>query len=371
MSGFAAIAAEDRTTATRLAGEPIFETLRWRGPDASTDWVGDRALLVHSQFRTTRQAARERQPIVSGDRYAVAGDVRLDDRESLCDALAVPADAAAEIPDIDLVVKAWRRWGRDCVQHLLGDFAFVVWDIEARRLFAARDHFGVRPLYYATSNRHIVVSNMIAAVRRHPAVSDDLDEQAVMDWLVFEYFERPDSTPFSDVRRLPGGHTLEWQAGTCTVRRYWEGPGAIPVRYKRDEEYVERYRELLDRAVADRVRSESVSVAMTGGLDSSSIAAAAVHALGTTAVHAGTIVYDNLIRDEERRFAGLVAGALGVRHTFLAADDRPIYDRLADTTLMPPEPVDDPFRAMLTDFYRGLAGESRVVDGPRRRHIPQ
>ena len=120
----------------------------------------------------------------SGARDAIAGlspnghvwtvmDGRLDDRDALVAALAA-ADGGADLrqlTDAAVLARAYDAWGDDCVTRLLGDFSFCLWDARNRRLLCARDHFGVKPLYYARVGSVLVISSVLRAVRRHPAIS--------------------------------------------------------------------------------------------------------------------------------------------------------------------------------------------------------
>ena len=366
MSGFGGFVAAPGSSLRRNGLDAMTAALAWRGLDATTEWTSGDAVFIHTQFNVNDTSAREDQPILIGDRFVVLGDVRLDRRHELVARLQA-AGSAAIVCDSDtrLVEQAWLIWRHDCVQHLSGDFSFLVWDRAKRRLFAARDPFGVRPFYYAGLASGLVVGNMLAAVRAHAGVPANLDDGAILDGLVFRHFQDAASTAFAAIRRLPGGHTLTWQGERTEIHQYWAGFPERAIRYRRDDEYVERYRELLTRAVADRLPTGGVAVAMTGGLDSSSLAASAVawrRSQGAAVdLEAHTIVYDHLIPDREREFAGAVANHLGIPIVFTAADDRRVYDRATDPAEQPPEPVDDPFRAMLTDFYRGVADRSRVL----------
>ncbi len=366
MSGFAGVVRDRGAPNGRDVHAAMAGALAGRGPDASGSWTSDSAVLLHALFRTTDESSREQQPVAAGERFHLIGDVRLDARADLISALAGDGRAVSpELPDIELVMHAWVVWRDDCLRHLRGDFSFVVWDERDRRLFGARDHFGVRPFYFAALADRLVFGNMLAAIRRHPDVADDLDDEAMVDRLVFGQFENPASTAFAAIRRLPGGHTLIWQAGCTEVRRYWPGVTERPIRFRRPVDYVDRYHELLTRSVSDRLRTARVAVAMTGGLDSSSIAAIAARHYDTRgipkAVHAHTIVYDRLMPDRERHFAGLVAQHIHVPIEFFTADDHALYARLDDPSLHGPEPEDDPFRAMLTAFYRGISARDRVL----------
>src|SRR4029079_14398296 len=105
----------------------------------------------------------------------IVADGRVDARRDLVRALGVETESAAlRAPDVELILRAYLHWGEACVEHLLGDFAFAIWDGRRQQLFCARDHMGVKAFYYARVGRWFVFSNTLDCVRRHPDVSDRL-----------------------------------------------------------------------------------------------------------------------------------------------------------------------------------------------------
>ena len=215
---------------------------------------------------------------------AVAADARIDDRDGLCDALGVPRPERPALTDAGLVRLAWLRWGRDCPNHLLGDYAFAVWDANERTLFCARDHAGVRPLYYALTRNGVVFASAVEAVLAMPEVSGELDEATVAAYLTGTSWNSTTRTFFKAVRKLPPGHALNVRgdppAGhTPRVERYWhpeETPTAPPAS---DDAYAEELVELMARSVADRLREGPVGTHLSGGLDSSSVTVLAAREL--------------------------------------------------------------------------------------------
>src|SRR5262249_38269091 len=149
----------------------------------------------------------------------------------------------------------------------------------------------------------------------HPAVSDKLNEQAIGDFLLFGLNQDPTSTTFADIHRLPQAHSLTISASGLRVQKYWS-PSVGSVSYKSKGDYVERFRDLLNEAVHDRLPTSTVGISMSGGLDSSSVAAIATQLRKTNAqplnIHAYCAVYDRVFADEERTFASLTADALGI-----------------------------------------------------------
>ena len=216
-----------------------------------------------------------------GAGLAVVADARLDDRGALCDALGVPRAERAGLDDRDLIARAWARWGRDCPNHLLGDYAFAVWDRRARILFCARDHIGARPFYYARTAHGFAFASAVEAVLAAPGVDDRLDEGAVATWLVRRNLLTNTRTFFEKVRKLPPGHALT-VAGAAPPRlhRYWRPERAPRVRRASDDAYAGELLDLYARAVRDRLRGpDPVGAHLSGGLDSSTLVVLAAREL--------------------------------------------------------------------------------------------
>ena len=213
----------------------------------------------------------------------VAADSRLDNREELCGALGIPRAERAGLADGDLILRAWRRWDRECPDHLLGDFAFAIWDAKQRVLVCARDHVGTRPLYYAVTPRRFVFTSAVEAVLAVPFVGDGLDEATVAAHLTRAALVTPTRTFFKAVRKLPPGHTLTVDAGSrciARLRRYWHPertPRAAPAT---DDAYGEQLLHLYSQAVKARLSgADPIGVHLSGGLDSSGIAVLAAREL--------------------------------------------------------------------------------------------
>ena len=246
-----------------------------------SQWVNDAVGLGCRSAAATSDGVTE-LPLRCG--VAVAADARLDDRDALCDALGVPRAERRTLADGDLIRLAWRRWGRDCPNHLLGDYAFAVWDANTRTLFCARDHAGARPLYYSLSPGRFVFASAVEAILAMPGVSDALDEATVAAYLTGTGWNSTTRTFFKEVRKLPPGHTLTIAGEPSShpppiIERYWR-PEHIPAaKPAADDEYAEAFLALYAQAVTARLRGGPVGVHLSGGLDSSSIAVLAARAL--------------------------------------------------------------------------------------------
>ena len=214
-------------------------------------------------------------------------DARIDDRGGLCDTLDVPLAQRAQIADVELILRAFAKWGADCPRHLLGDYAFCIWDSAKHTLFCARDHIGARPLYYAVANGRFVFASAVEAVLAAPGVPDALDETMVATHLG-SMMVSDTRTFFRAVCKLPPGHTLTVEAGrsgepagTPRLKRHWFPEHAPLSPPASDDAVREQCLELLQRSVRDRLRGVrgSVGAHVSGGLDSSSVAVLAAQEL--------------------------------------------------------------------------------------------
>jgi len=143
--------------------------MAYRGPNAQSVWADGAVGLGHTLLRTTDDAQNDGQPcrLDGGDVWIVA-DARLDGRRELVARLqrrGIPALDASRTPDVTLILHAYHAWGEECVRYLLGDFAFVVWDGPARRLFRARDPLGLKLFYYARVGASVLVGKRRGATR--------------------------------------------------------------------------------------------------------------------------------------------------------------------------------------------------------------
>lgn len=295
---------------------------------------------------------------LDGDAWITA-DARLDAREDLRSGLrARDACCLSAASDAQLLLRAYLAWGGECVQHLVGDFAFAIWDRKTHRLFCARDHFGVKPFFYAHKGDTFVFGSSLETVLGHPAVSRRMNDAAMADFLLFDLNQDSTTTAFADVRRLPPAHTLVLDSnGTVTTRRYWQVPSPDVLRFRRPSDYVDRFNDLFNVAVKDRLRTNRVAVTMSGGLDSTSVAAVARR--HGAEVEAHTLVSDSLIPDQERHFSALAGRGMGVPVNYLSADGYHLFDG-ADAVARP-EPDNDPLAAMLSDFQKQTATRCSVV----------
>jgi asparagine synthase (glutamine-hydrolysing) len=176
--------------------------------------------------------------------------------------------------DTETIVHLYEEYGRDCVQHLRGMFAFAIWDANKQSLFIARDRLGIKPLYYRMSRDNFLFGSEIKALRVYPDSRAEFNRSALPEFLAFGYLSGED-TFYRGLRKLLPGHWLELnQHGELRIEQYWDLPLATVEDQYDERHFVDIYRELLEAAVSSHLMSDvPLGVFLSGGLDSSAVAA--------------------------------------------------------------------------------------------------
>lgn len=324
MSGIACLFDRGRNDVGSDAVEAMSQALSHRGPDGSGVWCDETVGLAHQQLQATPESAFDDQPVRDGDLVVVA-DARLDNRGSLIDVLSVttPPD---RLPDSELLLEAYREWGTDCVTHLVGAFAFVVWDADTGTVFSARDHFGVKPLYYYESDDLFAVGSEPKALLSLPTLNGEIDDVAVADFLLHD-FEDTEHTYFESVRRLPPAHAMTVTADDSKQWQYWSLDPTRTVTLESDAAYERRFRELFEQAVGSRLRTNgTVGADLSGGLDSTAVTVVARDLLpDDEPLHTFSSVFEETPVSDEREFFETVTGRDGICPHRITTSERGVF----------------------------------------------
>lgn len=299
------------------------------------------------------------QPLLDQRRQVcVLFDGRLDNRPELIARLA-PA-GGADASDATLLLAAYGEWGEACTDQLLGDFAFAVWDAGRHLLLCAVDPLGIKPLHYARVGSLVCFGSDALQVLAHPAVPDDYNESEIAAYLANQC-EDPERSFFAAIHKLAPGQRLIATPEGMRVERYWS-PRPAEIRYARDEDYAAHFLDIFQRSVTDRLRGtgSSAGIAMSGGLDSTSVAALAQRSSGAR-IRAYTFVFDRLPECDERSYSRVMAEELGLEIEPVEAE------RLwkLDSQMFPTYSADTPFvgwRSCYEEIFRRMQAQgSRVL----------
>ncbi|HEX4221173.1 MAG TPA: asparagine synthase (glutamine-hydrolyzing) [Pseudonocardiaceae bacterium] len=345
--------AQERSTVRTMAA-----TLANRGPDAEGVWAGEHAVLGYRRLAVIDLPGGV-QPMLAEDNgrllAAIAYNGEVYNFHQLRAELLARGHRFRTASDTEVVLRSYVEWGENCVEHLEGMYAFAVWDPRRHQLLLARDRLGVKPLVYARLGNGVVFGSEAKALLAHPLVQAGVDAEGLAELL--GYIATPGHAIYRDMREVPPGHVVLVRDGSVTQRRYW----SIPAREHTDDwaTTVATVRGLLEESVAAHLVADvPLCTLLSGGLDSSAIAAIAARATGTSpktfAVdfegHEERFRKDFWHEDPDAPFATEVAQHVGAEHerVVLRTSDMvdPVVAAAASRAQDLPRPIPDMDRSL-------------------------
>ena len=240
--------------------------------------------------------------------------------------------------DTETIVHLYEQYGRDCVKHLRGMFAFAIWDRRNRKVFVARDRLGIKPFYYRFDGTSFLFGSEIKTILAYPGVHAEFNRATLGEYLAFGYVSGED-TMYLGIRKLLPGHTLELdERGKIEISRYWDLNVPAEQDHQPRSHYVKGYREMLESCVSSHLMSDvPLGVFLSGGLDSSAVAALTTkirrEPIETFAVGYGEEVYSEL------PFARQVAKHIGSQHHEVRLSREEFFQELPKLIWHEDEPI--------------------------------
>jgi asparagine synthase (glutamine-hydrolysing) len=245
--------------------------------------------------------------------------------------------------DVEVLVHAYEEYGDRFLERIRGMFALALWDGRRRRLLAARDRAGEKPLYYTLTRAGLRLASEIKALLSRPEVSRDFDLEALDQFLTYEYVIAP-RTMFRGISKLPAAHYLVYEAGEISIERYWDA-AEVPLRQWDEADAAAAVRSSLEKAVRSQMMADvPVGVFLSGGIDSSAVARFMTAAGQPSAVHSFSMGFDDGSYNE-LPYARQIAELCGTTHHegIVTPDVASLFDRLvvhldepfADVSLFP------------------------------------
>ncbi len=361
MSGITAIVNCDGRPVNPEEIAQLVQAIAWRGPDDQGVWAVGPVAIGAVQLWTTHEDWGTQQPLSTPQGDALALDGRIDNRPELARALHIPERKLATLSDADLVWSAYRQWGTACVDHLAGAYACLIWDTTKQTLFAARDPLGLRSLFYHWDGHRFYIASNIHALRSLNNLHTTLNDDYILDYLTtsFAASYEAEATPFKEIRRLPAGHFLCLNDGALNVTRYWRPWELTPINYKQDAEYEDHLKALFSEVVAAHCRAAGpVAVALSGGLDSSSVVSVGrqleqAGKLPAEQLHTFTLVWQGTTRSltgyTDGDFATTVNDRYGGATHELICDGLTMFEQVPHRGLVP---QDEPHFHIYTPWAR-------------------
>ena len=325
----------------RIEGKPIeamVQALRIRGPDGSSVHLIDegRVAIGHTRLAVIDLSDTGRQPMCNEDGSVwITFNGEIYNYRLLRGELAKEGHIFRSTSDTEVIIHAYEEWGPACVRRLRGIFAFGIWDSRSRELFLARDHVGVKPLYYWNSGKYFAFASQPKAFMDAPGFTPEVDLEAFSLYLSFGNVPA-DCSIYRGVRKLLPGHHALFRRNSLDTHRYWSLQYSPRILHKEEAQaaVAEKVRECVQ---VQSVSDVPVGTLLSGGIDSTIITALLsdkpVRALDTF-----TLGFEEG-QSDERSFARLVADAYDTRHHEEVLTLRGVLSRLSAVI----EAFDEPF----------------------------
>lgn len=257
-------------------GRILMKSLEKFPADSRQIWNNHEVFLgSHAQW-VTPESVHETLPFYDYERQlAITADAIIDNRQELFDMLTIEKDDRSALTDSQLILLSYQKWGEDCLNNLVGDFAFMIWDQRKQKLFGARDFSGSRTLYFHKNLESFAFCSIIEPLLALPYIEKKLNEQWLAEYLAIDgMVDGVDSsiTPYQTIEQVPPSHSISIVNNKVTLKRYSYITQGKRLKLKSDGEYVEAFQSIFQEAVSSRLRTHrKVGSQLSGGLDSGAV----------------------------------------------------------------------------------------------------
>ncbi len=255
--------------------------LQHRGPDFLGHYISPGGNAMFSHRRLSLVGLDGRSTVItipkknnSGFEIALVFNGEIYNFKKLKEYFTTKGYVSVSPSDFEVIIFAYQEWGEKCLEHLVGEFAFVLFDEETGKTFMARDRTGVRPLFYAFTENEFIFASEPKAILKYPGVSSDIDQTSIAEYILMTHAfaagnQNEKSSFYKNVKQFPPGHYAFLHDNKLTMTEYWDIP--IPVG-----DTTMSLKETLTQSVKDRIPDElPIAIALSGGLDSSVVASLA------------------------------------------------------------------------------------------------
>lgn len=280
MCGIAGILSTSFESISERHLKKMTRALAHRGPDGEGTWTNEKqhVLLGHRRLSIIDLSSAAAQPMHYASRYTIVHNGEIYNYIELKEFLNSKGYSFQTQSDTEVIIAAYDYWKESCLSHFDGMFAFAIWDEKEQQLFAARDHFGEKPFYYFESEAYLFFASEMKALWAI-GVEKSIDEKMMLNYLTLGYVQNSvdkEQTFFKNIWSLPPAHYFKYRPSNqqLAVKKYWHLDKEIKISIK-ENDAVETFQHLFTSSVKKRLRSDvTVGTSLSGGLDSSSIAAA-------------------------------------------------------------------------------------------------
>ena len=270
MCGIVGFVNKDSIDSKKITIKKMMDTIIHRGPNSSGEHVDDDAAIGFRRLSIIDLEGGT-QPIYNEDNsLVITFNGEIYNYQVLREDLLKKGHIFTTHTDTEVLLHGYEEYGVELLQKIRGMFAFVIWDIKNHVLFGARDHFGIKPLYYTQMNGTFMYGSEIKSFLVHPDFKKELNKEALRPYMTFQY-SALDETFFKNVYRIPEGHYFTYKDGQLDIKQYWD------VRDAEKKMTLEETVDLIDKTVVDSVEAHKIADVEVGsflssGVDSSYVA---------------------------------------------------------------------------------------------------
>ena len=347
MSGIVGIFRRDGAPVPAGMLETMIDPIKHRGPDGIRVQYGcgqdANVALGALKLTTTPEMVDEMQPLADETEMVwLVWHGRVDNRDELTNKLTVRGTRLRDCSDAELVLRSYQMWGPKLVDHLIGDFAYAIWDGRTKELHCGRDYLGIKPFYYYIDQHWFIWSSEIRPILEHAFISRQPDNSVIVEYLRSQIRSKQ-GTFFLNIKRIVPATTIQITADAYKENNYWGREQLELLHYERQSDYIDHFKEVFELSVKCRLRSSHpVGVLLSGGIDSSCVAAEAVRlnqcVEQKNRLEAYTEIFDDRDADE-REFGKSVAEHLQLPAHYIpyrTPDSSFFLHQLKQTWLPPP-----------------------------------
>lgn len=249
------------------------DAIKHRGPDDEGYHVEGNIGLGHRRLSIIDLSAAGHQPMPNEDGSAwITYNGEVYNYLELMPELKAKGHVFRSRTDTEVIIHAYEEWGEGCLNRFNGMFSFAIWDKRMKRLFCARDRFGVKPFYYFYDGTRFIFASEIKALLEDRSIERRPNNQIVYDFLVQAYLDHTDETFFEGIKQIPPSHYLIINDNKLEMKRWWDIDHTKKLDHLNDNAFALRFYEIFEDAIRLRLRSDvPVGTCLSGGLDSSSI----------------------------------------------------------------------------------------------------
>ena len=345
--------------------ERMRDRIAHRGPDGAGLYLGPGVGLAHRRLSIV-DLAQGQQPMYSHDRrFVIVYNGEVFNHPTLKAELETSGVRYRTRSDTETVLHLYERLGERAVERMRGMFALAIWDSLERRLFLARDRYGVKPLYYVhRPDGTLIFGSEIKALLPALGGRPDLNREALPDFLA-NHAPSGDATLFIGIMRLAPGHSLTWQDGRINIRQYWDVPvanssAAPPQGSRAERALIDEFRERFTEAVRLRLMSDvPLGMFLSGGIDSAAITSA-MATLVKEPIRTFSVAFAER-EANELEYARLVATAYRTEHREIVVSPAEFFAELPRLVWHEDEPIAHPSSVALYFVSRLAARHVKVV----------